>query len=399
MGQIVLTQQATPNTPPAGSLALYADSNNNLKYMTSTGSIGGITNGRNRIVNGAMEINQRQKTGTLVSGDVMVDRFRTSLSASSTVTFTQSTDVPTNAQAGQSFQNSLNVQATTEASLDASDIISFYQGLEGYNIKDLIGDGYNNGFTISFWAKCTVAGTYCLWIQESTAGRCYVHECAITTAWTKITHTVTAVPSGGTWLKTNGLGLTIGITLMSGSNRKDGTNDTWVSTSDERATANQTFANNGVTVNWYFTGFQLEAGPVATPFEFRLYAQELNLCRRYCRVYLPGLPSAKAALRHIGNYIELMDTFEIPMRATPTFFHNITGWSSGSATTTLASAYDYANTRYYTITGALSINGVGVSNSAGYLDFIAASSFDGTKGDAAVIQLGPDVICGWSIEL
>ncbi len=341
MGQILLTQQATPNTPPAGSLAVYNDTNNNLRYITSTGSVGGIMNGRNRLINGAMEINQRLKTGTLASGDTMVDRFRLSQSASSTVTFTQSTDVPTNAQAGQSFQNSLNIQATSEASLDASDVISFYQVIEGYNIKDIIGDGYNNGFTISFWAKCTVAGTYCIYLSESTAGRCYVHECAITTAWTKITHTVTAVPSGGTWLKTNGFGLGVGICLMSGSNRKDGTNDTWVSTSDERATANQTFANNGVTVNWYFTGFQVEAGPVATPFEFRSFQQELALCQRYYfKTYelgtAPSTSTATSTLMYRGQVAGVVACgaslpFPVPMRISPTTLTAINNTGVGSA--------------------------------------------------------------------
>ena len=48
------------------------------------------------------------------------------------------------------------------------------------------------------------------------------------------------------------------------------------------------------------TGIQLEKGTVATPFEFRNYAQELALCQRYYYATSPGTPTG-AAVGTVGD--------------------------------------------------------------------------------------------------
>ena len=64
-------------------------------------------------------------------------------------------------------------------------------------------------------------------------------------------------------------------------------------TSKQTATTNQWLAGdyygsngaiqvvNTAGATWAVTGVQLESGSVATPFEFRHYGTELNLCKRY----------------------------------------------------------------------------------------------------------------------
>jgi hypothetical protein len=57
------------------------------------------------------------------------------------------------------------------------------------------------------------------------------------------------------------------------------TNNTWSTTQN----ANNSIALNLGSSSWtrYLTGLQLEKGTIATPFEFRPYAIELQLCQRY----------------------------------------------------------------------------------------------------------------------
>ncbi len=97
------------------------------------------------------------------------------------------------------------------------------------------------------------------------------------------------------------------------------------STQQTASTANQWttgyYNYSGVT-NWMstvgnytaFAGVQLEKGTVATPFEFRPFAMELQLCQRYFETignfgwmgYPNGIPSFVAVI-----------TFKVPKRSSP----------------------------------------------------------------------------------
>jgi hypothetical protein len=75
-----------------------------------------------------------------------------------------------------------------------------------------------------------------------------------------------------------------------------------------------------------FTGIQLEKGTVATPFEFRNYAQELALCQRYYyQITAQGSSGVQslinwgiAYVRSAGN-ASIYYSLPVPMRAQPTF--------------------------------------------------------------------------------
>ncbi len=77
-------------------------------------------------------------------------------------------------------------------------------------------------------------------------------------------------------------------------------------------------------VTAYFTGFQLEEGPQATPFEFTNKAEELELCRRYFQQIKPGTAFMTFGVgftygtQSDGNSI-LQITLPTPMRALPSF--------------------------------------------------------------------------------
>ena len=73
-------------------------------------------------------------------------------------------------------------------------------------------------------------------------------------------------------------------------------NTTWAATTNANIAAGQT-ANVGSSTsnNWYITGVQLEVGSVATDFEHRSFAEELQLCSRYYQKQLSGSTKAVAS--------------------------------------------------------------------------------------------------------
>ena len=131
----------------------------------------------------------------------------------------------------------------------------------------------------------------------------------------------------------------------------------------------------------YFTGVQLEIGSVATPFDYRHYGQELQLCQRYYTKLTSGNAASGGI---IGLAVTLSTTvtvglipFRQQMRATPTIsFANmivsdsLTFDSSVSAITGVGT-YD---SLYLSLTHAASTAGKTVSiraaaGSTGYLAF------------------------------
>jgi hypothetical protein len=99
---------------------------------------------------------------------------------------------------------------------------------------------------------------------------------------------------------------------------------------------------------WQIGNAQLEVGSVATPFERRLYGQQLALCQRYAeRVYATNLAKAAAGATAAGNLQAIYRSFAVTKRTSPTMsFLSGTAWQyyNGSAyvdgTTTLGANVD-----------------------------------------------------------
>jgi hypothetical protein len=234
---------------------------------------------RNRIINGAMTISQRATSSNSFSGGgyQTLDRWNIFQNLGA-LNIAQSSTAP----AG--FSNSMQFTVSTAASQtsSSSSIVTPNQSIEGFNFYDLgWGTGNAKPITVSVWVYSSLIGQYAIWIRNSAADRFYATSFTITTAnaWQQITATIPGDTSG-TWVgSTNGIGATVGICLAAGSGRV-GAGNTWSGSSfygvtgqvDWQATASNTF---------YFTGFQLEKGTVATPFEYRQYTTELQLCQRY----------------------------------------------------------------------------------------------------------------------
>ena len=251
-----------------------------LAALGNAYSDGALSN-RNLIINGSMQVAQRGTSVSAAATQFLLDRFQWQTSAGPTVTLEQSTDAPSG------FNNSLKVTVTTTDTMDAADYDAIYHPIEGLNASHLnFGTSNAQQFTLSFWAKASVIGTYAVNFINSDNSRTWTSSYSITSAntWEYKTITVDGDTSG-TWLKTNGIGIKVWFSLGSGSNYNPASPSTaWTSglnlgldgTVDLRTT-------NGAT--WQITGVQLEVGDTATPFEHRSYGQELALCQRYFNRY------------------------------------------------------------------------------------------------------------------
>ena len=239
-------------------------------------------NFKNRIINGAMVVNQRGGTVTSASGGTYgVDRFAIYSNGGGVLTAVQSSTVPT----GQGFVNSNLLTVTTaDSSIASSDFYSYAQAIEGYNIADLQwGTASAKTITLSFWVNSSITGLFAVALINADGSRCYPATYTITSAntWQQITLTV-AGDTGGTWGTTNGQGILVRYDLGSGSN-VNGTANTW------NTAGSFVGARTSSTVNWisnsgatfYITGVQLEQGVTATSFDVRSYGTELGLCQRY----------------------------------------------------------------------------------------------------------------------
>jgi hypothetical protein len=211
----------------------------------------------------------------------VLDRYRWSQDGSygSTITPTISQDSST----PSSFVgNSMKFTNGTGASPSAGQTATLEQYIEGFNTADLaFGTASAASITLSFWVKASVTGAYCVSFRNSAGSRSMVKEYTINAAntWEQKTITV-AGDTAGTWVgATNGIGLIVSFTLGSGATYKT-TAGSW-SAGYYVASSAQTDLTATTGATWFVTGVQLEAGTTASPFEYRQYGTEYQLCQRY----------------------------------------------------------------------------------------------------------------------
>jgi hypothetical protein len=268
----------------------------------------------NRIINGDMRIDQRNAGAavTVTAGSVFaVDRFNVNVGASTGVIACQQV-----ADAPSGFTNSLRLTISTAVTASASQFLFARQVIEGNNIADIgWGTASAQAVTVSFWVKVSIPGNYSLFAINSAEDRSYVSTFTVSAANTWEFKTVT-IPgdTSGTWLTNNSNGIRFGFDLGSGSNFQ-GTANSWNSGWKQRTSGTVNFCQtSGAT--FQFTGVQLEAGSVATPFERRDYGRELQMCQRY---YWQGNISNGVAYFY-GLSADGMGptcSFPVTMRATP----------------------------------------------------------------------------------
>ena len=232
---------------------------------------------KNRIINGDMRIDQRNAGASVTpaNGAYTLDRWAAYQSVASKFSLQQSTTAPSG------FTNSLKVTSLSAYSVGAADYYLVAQNIEGFNIADLAwGTASAKTVTLSFQVYSSLTGTFGGSLANSSNARSYPFTYTISTAntWTTISVTI-AGDTTGTWETGNGIGFKVYIGLGVGSTYS-GAAGSWSGSNFLSATgATSVVGTNGAT--WYITGVQLEIGSTATPFERRLYNQELANCQRY----------------------------------------------------------------------------------------------------------------------
>jgi hypothetical protein len=180
------------------------------------------------------------------------------------------------------FRNSIFINVTTGAASGSTDRGYLLQKIEGVNVADfMLGTSAAVTFTLSFWVRSSLTGTFSGSLQNDLQNRSYVFTYTINAAntWEQKIITV-AGDTTGTWTTDNTSGIFVLLDLGNGSSLRSGTTNSWIN-GDFRGftSAVSLFANSGST--FYITGIQLEAGFTASSFEYRPYGTELALCQRY----------------------------------------------------------------------------------------------------------------------
>jgi len=296
----------------------------NADLMTTSDGVSssGLYGFKNRIINGAMAIDQRNAgaSQTLTSGGLYsVDRWQT---YAYTANLT-----------GQRVAGSLGFQYAYQITGAASNTqAQFQQKIEAANSYDLAG---NTATLSAYFANTT--NTTVTWVAY------YANATDNFSANTII--------SSGSWTVTSSLArysaqisvpsaATTGLLII--------------------------FYNSGQTSGtWTITGVQLEKGSVATSFDYRPYGTELSLCQRYCFAYNGMVGSAKDGT----NLYQPMFRMTTTMRTTPTL-------ASGSTMT--VSSGPSGNWGTYTDVGAVaSANNLYLYNTSGNWQTNANAAING----------------------
>lgn len=245
-------------------------------------NIGQIGGRRNRILNSAMLIDQRNSGSSwnATNGGYGLDRWKVNSFNGGATTGIFSVQRSTTAPNG--FSNSLLVTSLASTADSANNIFNVEQQIEGYNTFDLaFGTSSAKTITLSFWVRSSLTGTFGGAIKNSARNRAYPFTYTISSANTFEYKTITIVgDTSGTWVgASTSTGVWVSFGLGVGSSRS-GTAGAWNSSDDFSATgATSVVGTSGAT--WYLTGVMLETGDVATPFEHRSYTEEEKLCLRY----------------------------------------------------------------------------------------------------------------------
>ena len=351
---------------------------------------GGGGANKNAIINGAMNVAQRQVSATGLGNTAdsypTLDRFKlscdTSAATAGRLTMSQDSSAPSG------FANSLKLACTTaDTSIAAGELCALFQPIEGQNLQAFAkGTADAKPFAVSFYVKGNASATYMLELKDTDNTRLVHRQFSVTTDWTRIEVSFPKDTTGA-FDDDNAKSLELRIFLHAGSNYTSGTYtaNTW---------AGQTSANRAVGISSFFdstdrtfflTGVQLEVGQNPTEFEHEPFERTLSKCQRYFQQWTQeasgfstnNYAAVADSVMHGDTFAFMQYTHPVQLRATPalTFNGNFVSNNSG-ADRALSSLQINTNTPYVTsFYGTIPDN-----NEAGQAGFMRASN----DGDASI---------------
>jgi hypothetical protein len=243
----------------------------------------GFTGGKNLLINGAFQINQRATSlsGLTGNGYYTSDRWNTNISGA-VGTWTQSV------QNVAGLGNSLKMLCTTaKTPLDAGSLIRFRQEIEGQNLQNIRkGTASAQPLTVSFWVKSNVTGTYTVNMYDRDNNRQIsgTYTISVADTWEKKSVTLVA-DTTGTFDNDSSSSAYLSFILLAGTNFTSGTLQTsWGSyTAANEASSSQANVASAINNYWEIAKVQMEIGSVATEFQLAAgtLAGELQAAQRY----------------------------------------------------------------------------------------------------------------------
>ncbi len=274
---------------------------------------GGVN--RNLIINGKMEVSQRETSATgKTSGDYYtIDRFRTDHNGF-TGTYTQATDVPS----GYGFSNSFKIENTSVASSNGG-TLRLDQRIEAQNIRNSGWDYTNSSSSLSYncWVKSSVAGTYYVGFRtDDGTSRQFTKAFTVSAnTWTNVSFAISG-DSNLTFNNDNGMGVLLAIHIDEATGQSDSghTLNGWQNYSASSRTPDFTQKwTETANATFLTTGWQLEVGQNPTSFEHEPFERTLAKCQRYYQVIGFNIQDYPPT----GGYLDCQINFPTEMRAVP----------------------------------------------------------------------------------
>jgi len=331
-GHLFATGVTTSTTVKVGAAVTISESGIEASGIGITvANINGAQIGgrRNIIINGGFNVAQRGTSATTPGDEFLTtDRIRfdrSGLSENTTQAQVSVTQGTSPYEAG--FRKALKL-TNGNNSADVSQYQTIWTKIEA---DDMASSGWHytspsSFITFSFWVKSSVAQNFYGYLyapNRSGGGDIYPFETGSLSAntWTKVIKTVPG-HSNVTFSAGTGWGLQVLLSPYFGTNYTDSgvALNTWAAYASGTRTPDYTTTwQTTDDATFETTGWQLEVGQQATPFEFRPFGEELRLCHRYYQK-LSGDNLSYFGVGNIdgANQAQILINFVEEMRTAPT---------------------------------------------------------------------------------
>ena len=310
---------------------------------TCTANITNNLSNRNKIINGAMTVSQRNGTSAVqlsASEQYFIDRWENDSGSS----FDMKCDASQSSEAPEGFANSMKFDCDGVSAVSGSHNGLITTFLEGQDLQDLkFGTSNAEDITLSFYAKSGsqnnghVYGVF-LGAYLNGTRNAQTKGFTVTSSWQRFTMTFAGT---GTVTSTginnnNSKGMQVAFSLAVGPD-DDENYSTWTANSGLLGFTGQDNFFDNTSNELYITGVQLEVGSVATDFEHKPYAQELALCQRYFYAHSGGDHTVNGSDSSTPNSvlstascqstssISVAVPLPVPMRAVPSLYSTVAG--------------------------------------------------------------------------